>query len=165
MCLKNHLMFDHWPQSSHCFLTLPDLTRPALSNSTGLPGMGAADCELVGGPLEEAAEVATAGGLAAGRVTGVLGGDGSWVMTVGSCCWWGAWTAACCAFLMVVSKVAPRGKSSSTQLLLFDAAAAETAGLLSWGGGGMAVIESARTSWVCTVARWAFMPVIVSNIW
>ena len=36
MCLKNHLMLDHCPHNSHCFRTFPDLTRPALSNSTPL---------------------------------------------------------------------------------------------------------------------------------
>ena len=36
MCLKNHLMLDHCPHNSHCFRTLPDLTRPALSSSTPL---------------------------------------------------------------------------------------------------------------------------------
>ena len=46
MCLKNHFMLDHSPHSSHCFRTLPDLTRPALSSST--PGFrpegGTDDC-------------------------------------------------------------------------------------------------------------------------
>ncbi len=34
ICLKNHLILDHWPHNSHCFRTLPLLTRPALSSST-----------------------------------------------------------------------------------------------------------------------------------
>ena len=87
MCLKNHLMLDHWPQSSHCFRTFPDLTRPALSSSTPL---GSEGDKSGWDPL--------------------LFELWLWLLML-LLLWW--WLLLTYFALLAVSYVAPRGKSSS----------------------------------------------------